>query len=63
MSTNYDDCVLKRVNNYTGRVSCYGLEKMLCMDGVKCPFYGSSKEFYRDVKTGFVKRKDGAKNV
>lgn len=57
---NYDDCVLKNKNKNTGRVSCWGLTSMLCTEGVKCPFYGSNKEYYRDEK-GFIRRKDGVK--
>ena len=29
---------------------------------MECPFYGSKKELYREKSTGFVKRKEGAKN-
>ena len=57
--SDYSDCVLKRCKIRNGResLSCFGLRQMLCTDGVKCPFYASSKEYYRDKKTGFVKKK------
>ena len=53
----YDDCVLRKNNPRTSKLTCQGLKKMLCLDGVKCPFYGSNKELYLD-NNGFVRRKE-----
>lgn len=63
---DYSDCVLRAVSqpvfgHVYGRGFCYGLTEMLCEKG-DCPFYGSKKELYREKSTGFVKRKEGAKN-
>lgn len=57
---NYSDCVLRNELR-SGKIKCYGLHTMLCNDGVKCPFYGSSKTHFRDPDTGFVHKKKGVK--
>jgi len=57
--TDYTDCVLRksRVINGYERVSCYGLSTMYCVECGKCKFYASSKDYYRDRKTGFIKER------
>ena len=61
--SNYDDCVLRKNlrGMGTGKYICYGLRETLCADGVKCPFYASEKEYYRDKKTGFIHKKGDKK--
>lgn len=54
---DFKTCVMGRVNE-SGKPRCWGLEKMICLDGVKCPFYGSIETHYRDPKTGHIKRKE-----
>jgi hypothetical protein len=56
---DYSDYVLKkrRVINGKEKISCHGLRKMYCVGCGKCKFYASSKDYYRDRKTGFIKER------
>ncbi len=56
MTTQFDTCVLAKNTRLGGR--CYGLIDCVCLDGVKCPFYGDKDKYFRDPKTGHVRRKE-----
>ena len=55
MVDQFKTCVLAKETRLGGR--CQGLIECLCLDGVKCPFYGDKDYYIRDPKTGHVRKK------
>lgn len=53
---DYTDCVLRKETR-DGRFICYGLVDTICANGVKCPFYASNKDYERDKKTGYIRKR------